>query len=68
MEKESSMINVKTLIEVLSQVKDKSLLVKLSTPSKDDDHPNYWLHSIFVHNKGDSGYEKNGEVELWGQE
>ena len=62
------MINVKTLIEVLSQVKDKSLLVKLSTPSKDDDHPNYWLHSIFVYNKGDSGYEENGEVELWGQE
>ena len=67
------MINVKTLIEVLSQVKDKSLLVKLSTPqlnSEDhpDDNPNYWLHSIFVHNKGDSGYEENGEVELWGQE
>ena len=36
--------------------------------SDDDEHPNYWLHSIFVHNKGDSGYEQNGEVTLWGEE
>tara|TARA_R100001015_G_C4624680_1_gene182909 strand:+ start:441 stop:674 length:234 start_codon:yes stop_codon:yes gene_type:complete len=77
-------MNVETLIEVLQQVKDKKLLVRLDMPkdntdkiisnlhgrifSKDDDYPNYWLHSIFVHNKGDSGYEQNGEVTLWGEE
>ena len=33
-----------------------------------DEYPNYWLNSIFVHNKGDSGYEQNGEVQLWGSE
>ena len=69
-------MNVETLIEILSQVKDKKLLVRLTTPQlnneniPDDthDYPNFWLHSIFVHNKGDSGYEENGEVVLSGQE
>jgi|TARA_A100000172_G_C3019140_1_gene102527 hypothetical protein len=62
------MINVKTAIEILSQIKDKTLLIKLSVPNEDGENPNFWLHSIFVHNKGDSGYEENGEVELWGEE
>ena len=61
-------MDVETLIEVLQQVPDKKLLVRLDTPKEDDDYPNYWLHSIFVHNKGDSGYEQNGEVTLWGEE
>ena len=63
-------MSVETLIEVLQQIPDKKLLVRLDTPKKekDDDYPNYWLHSIFVHNKGDSGYEQNGEVTLWGEE
>ena len=62
-------MNVETLIEVLQQIPDKKLLVRLDTPKEkeDDDYPNYWLHSIFVHNKGDSGYEQNGEVTLWGE-
>ena len=64
------MVNVETLIQVLQQIPDKKLLVRLDMPknNKDEDHPNYWLHSIFVHNKGDSGYEQNGEVTLWGEE
>ena len=64
------MVNVETLIQVLQQIPDKKLLVRLDMPkdSNDDDYPNYWLHSIFVHNKGDSGYEENGEVTLWGEE
>ena len=64
------MVNVETLIEVLQQIPNKKLLVRLDMPkdNKDDDYPNYWLHSIFVHNKGDSGYEQNGEVTLWGEE
>ena len=66
-------MNVETLIKILSEVKDKKLLVRLCTPQIEskghpDDYPNYWLHSIFVHNKGDSGYEQNGEVTLWGEE
>jgi len=67
-------MNVETLEEILSKVKDKKLLVSISVPYKgvDDEHhdeyPNYWLNSIFVHNKGDSGYEQNGEVTLWGSE
>jgi len=63
-------MDVETLIEVLQQVPDKKLLVRLDMPknNEDDEHPNYWLHSIFVHNKGDSGYEQNGEVTLWGEE
>ncbi len=68
-------MNVEYLIEVLSEIKDKSLPVRVSIPkesgvgySKDDDNPNFWLDSIFVRNKGDSGYEQNGEVELWGHE
>ena len=69
-------MNVETLIEVLQQIPDKKLLVRLDTPKdekarlffNDEDYPNYWLHSIFVHNKGDSGYEENGEVTLWGHE
>ena len=63
-------MSVETLIEVLQQIPDKKLLVRLDMPknNEDDDYPNYWLHSIFVHNKGDSGYEQNGEVTLWGEE
>ena len=63
-------MDVETLIEILSKVKDKKLLVSISVPYKgvDDEYPNYWLNSIFVHNKGDSGYEQNGEVTLCGSE
>ena len=63
-------MNAETLIEVLQQIPDKKLPIRLAVPkdSDDDGHPNYWLHSIFVHNKGDSGYEENGEVTLWGEE
>ena len=63
-------MSVETLIEVLQQIPDKKLLVRLDMPkdNENDDYPNYWLHSIFVHNKGDSGYEQNGEVTLWGEE
>ena len=64
-------MNAETLIEVLQQIPDKKLPIRLAVPLRvldDDEHPNYWLHSIFVHNKGDSGYEQNGEVTLWGEE
>ena len=63
------------LEEILSQIKDKTLPVRVSIPKesgvgyhKDDDSPNYWIDSVFVRNTGDSGYEQNGEVELWGHE
>ena len=63
-------MNAETLIEVLQQIPDKKLPIRLAVPKEgnDDEHRNYWLHSIFVHNKGDSGYEQNGEVTLWGEE
>ena len=65
-------MNVENLIQILQQVKNKKLLVTISVPynskGKNDDYPNYWLNSVFVHNKGDSGYEENGEVTLWGEE
>ena len=65
-------MNVETLIEILQQIPDKKLLVRVSIsmpPTMDGaDLPNYWLDSVFVHNKGDSGYEENGEVNLWGHE
>ena len=48
------------LIEVLSEIKDKTLPVRVSIPKesgvgyhKDDDSPNYWIDSIFVRNTGD---------------
>ena len=63
-------MNAEFLIEILQQIPDKKLPIRLAVPkdSNDDEHPNYWLHSIFVHNKGDSGYEQKGEVTLWGEE
>jgi len=61
-------MNAETLIKVLQQIPDKTLPIRLSVPNEDGENPNFWLHSIFVHNKGDSGYEENGEIELWGEE
>ena len=61
-------MTVDDLIKKLLQVSDKNLLVRLEVPTKGDEYPNYWLEDIVVHNKGDSGYEQNGEVTLIGGE
>ena len=63
-------MNAETLIEVLQQIPDKKLPIRLVVPKEGGSYrqSKYWLHSIFVHNKGDSGYEQNGEVTLWGEE
>ena len=61
-------MRVDTLIKILNQVKDKSLLVRVVTNNGEVDLSNYWINNIEVHKKNNSGYEQNGEVILIGEE
>jgi hypothetical protein len=61
-------MRVDTLIQILNQVKDKSLLVRVVTNNEEEDFSNYWISNIEVHEKNNSGYEQNGEVILIGEE
>ena len=58
---------VQELIEALQQIEDKTLPIRLVN-SLEDDEENIWIHSIEVSDKGQSGYELDGEVRLLGSE
>ena len=66
------MMTVKDLINVLQKIEDKSLLIRvIETNDFDIDgnpKPNFWLNEIEVSEKGQSGYEQNGEIRLIGSE
>tara|TARA_R110002020_G_scaffold19996_2_gene68526 strand:+ start:2561 stop:2758 length:198 start_codon:yes stop_codon:yes gene_type:complete len=62
-------MTVQELIDALNTVKDKSLSVRVLENNLDNENfENYWLHSIEVSQKGQSGYELYGEVRLIGEE
>ena len=65
-------MTVKDLINVLQKIEDKSLLIRvIETNDFDIDgnpKPNFWLNEIEVSEKGQSGYEQNGEIRLIGSE
>ena len=63
-------MTVKDLIKQLQKIEDKNLPIRV-IEEMDNDDPNYWLRptgSIEVSDKGDSGYEMQGEVRLIGSE
>ena len=70
--KRKCMMTVKDLINVLQKIEDKSLLIRvIETNDFDIDgnpKPNFWLNEIEVSEKGQSGYEQNGEIRLIGSE
>ena len=59
-------MNVQDLINELMTVDDKTLPVRLSIESIEDngDYENYWLSSLEEHSSDSSGYEVSGEVNL----
>lgn len=64
-------MTVQELINKLNTIQDKNLLVRVleNNPNNPDlNMENYWLHKIEVSNKGQSGYELNGEVTLIGEQ
>ena len=65
-------MTVKDLINVLQKIEDKSLLIRvIETNDFDIDgnpKPNFWLNEIEVSEKGQSGYEQNGEIRFIGDE
>ena len=64
-------MNVSELIKVLNDIEDKTLPVRVLEDNPDNtnyNEVNYWLDDIDVANKGQSGYELNGEVVLRGGE
>ena len=65
-------MKVKDLINVLQKIEDKSLSIRvIETNDFDIDgnpKPNFWLDEIEVSEKGQSGYEQNGEIRLIGRE
>lgn len=64
-------MTIKELIELLEQVEDKSLPIRVleDNPNNPDfNMTNYWLGDIEVVDTGSSGYENCGEVILTGRE
>jgi len=61
-------MDVQELINLLLQIEDKTLPVRLITTFNKDDDPNMWLNDLEVFGKGHSGYEVEGEVLLLGSE
>ena len=64
-------MTVQQLINVLNTIKDKSLDIRVLENNPNNPNlnmENYWLHSIEVAEKGQSGYELHGEVILIGEE
>ena len=65
-------MTVEDLINVLQKIEDKSLLIRvIETNDFDIDgnpKPNFWLNEIEVSEKGQSGYEQNGEIRFIGDE
>jgi len=64
-------MTVKELLELLEQVEDKSLPIRVleNNPDNPDFNiTNYWLENVEVVDTGTSGYENSGEVILTGAE
>jgi len=64
-------MTVEELIELLEQVEDKSLPIRVLEDNPDNpdfNMTNYWLSDIEVVDTGTSGYENSGEVILTGAE
>lgn len=64
-------MTVQELINKLNTIQDKNLLVRVleNNPNNPDlNMENYWVHSIEVADKGQSGYELHGEVILIGEQ
>ena len=64
-------MTIKELIELLEQVEDKSLPIRVleDNPNNPDFNiTNYWLENVDVVDTGSSGYENSGEVVLTGTE
>ena len=64
-------MTIKELIELLEQVEDKSLPIRVLEDNPDNpdfNMTNYWLGDIEVVDTGTSGYENSGEVILTGSE
>ena len=64
-------MTVKELLELLEQIEDKSLPIRVleDNPNNPDfNMTNYWLGDIEVVDTGSSGYENSGEVILTGAE
>ena len=64
-------MTVEELIELLEQVEDKSLPIRVLEDNPDNpdfNMTNYWLGDIEVVDTGTSGYENSGEVILTGAE
>ena len=59
-------MKVKDLIKQLQQIEDNTLDVRVIEDNEGMD--NFWLYEIEVNDKGDSGYEMQGEVRLIGKE
>ena len=72
---ELSQKGVKYVVKVNNQVQkieDKSLLIRVIENNDFDidgnPKPNFWLSGIEVSEKGQSGYEQNGEIRFIGDE
>lgn len=64
-------MTVKQLINLLNQIEDKDLPIRVleNNPSNPDlNITNFWLDTVDVANTGTSGYENSGEVILIGEE
>ena len=63
-------MNVKELKELLAQIEDETLEVRIHQVIEpmDVDAENYWVNGIAVHPTGESGYEEEGEVVIIGVE
>ena len=58
------------LIKELSKLPEsqKYLPIRLLTPKDDEDLENIWLFKLEISEKGNSGYEQEGEIRLIGAE
>ena len=64
-------MKVEELINELNKIEDKTLSVRVLENNTDNPNynmENYWIDRVEVANKGQSGYELNGEVILIGVE
>lgn len=60
-------MTIQDLIDKLQKVEDKTLSIRVIHADSEDEE-NYWLGRLEVSEKGQSGYEMNGEVRLIGYE
>ena len=58
-------MNIQQLINYLQSVEDKTLPIRIVKDGEVDEE-NYWLDKIELSDKGNSGYEIEGELRLIG--